>query len=88
MPYFTDVIGVVLNIQDVIHGKTKQNKDYTKRDIMIRDRTSQITVTLWYQTVSLMSIASNIMNEKLFEVGNRFSDFMCSCCNCIERCLC
>ncbi|CAF4736671.1 unnamed protein product, partial [Rotaria magnacalcarata] len=33
----------------MIHGKSKQNKDYTKRDILILDRTGQITVTLWYR---------------------------------------
>ncbi|CAF0936453.1 unnamed protein product [Rotaria sordida] len=46
---FIDVIGIVMSINDIIHGKSKQNKDYTKRDILILDRTGQITVTLWYR---------------------------------------
>lgn len=48
---FQDVIGIVVSINDIAHGKSKQNKDYTKRDIIILDRTGQISVTLWYQTV-------------------------------------
>ena len=40
-----------MSIKDMIHGKSKQNKDYTKRDILILDRTGQITVTLWYRIV-------------------------------------
>ncbi|CAF1627353.1 unnamed protein product [Rotaria magnacalcarata] len=46
---FIDVIGIIISIKDMIHGKSKQNKDYTKRDILILDRTGQITVTLWYR---------------------------------------
>jgi hypothetical protein len=48
---FEDIIGIIKSINDIVHGKSKQNKDYTKRDILILDRTGQITVTLWYQTV-------------------------------------
>ncbi|CAF0812562.1 unnamed protein product [Rotaria sp. Silwood1] len=47
---FIDVIGIVMSINDIIHGKSKQNKDYTKREILILDRTGQIPVTLWYRT--------------------------------------
>ncbi|CAF1049208.1 unnamed protein product, partial [Adineta ricciae] len=46
---YIDVIGMIMNVNDVVHGKSKQNKQYTKRDILIVDRTGQITVTLWYQ---------------------------------------
>ncbi len=49
--YFEDVIGIIISINELIHGKSKQNKDYIKRDILILDRTGQITVTLWYQMV-------------------------------------
>ncbi len=48
---FEDIIGIVLSINDTVHGKSKQNKDYTKRDILILDRTGKMTVTLWYQMV-------------------------------------
>ena len=43
---------MIITINDLVHGRSKQNKDYTKRDILILDRTGQITVTLWYQMVS------------------------------------
>jgi len=48
---FKDIIGIIISISDVNHGKSKQNKDYTKRDILIADRTGQINVTLWYKMV-------------------------------------
>ncbi len=41
-----------MSISDIVHGKSKQNKDYTKRDILILDQTGQISVTLWYQMVN------------------------------------
>ncbi len=49
--FFEDIIGIIINVNELVQGKSKQNKDYTKRDIMILDRTGQITVTLWYQMV-------------------------------------
>jgi len=50
--FFEDIIGIIISINELVQGKSKQNKDYTKRDIIILDRTGQITVTLWYQMVS------------------------------------
>ncbi len=49
--FFEDIIGIIISVNELVQGKSKQNKDYTKRDIMILDRTGQITVTLWYQMV-------------------------------------
>jgi len=49
--FFEDIIGIIISINELVQGKSKQNKDYTKRDILILDRTGQITVTLWYQMV-------------------------------------
>lgn len=42
---------MIITINDLVHGRSKQNKDYTKRDILILDQTGQITITLWYQMV-------------------------------------
>ncbi|CAF1332724.1 unnamed protein product [Adineta steineri] len=55
---FIDVIGIVMNINDIVHGKSKQNKDYTKRDILILDQTGQIIVTLWYQMAENFPMSS------------------------------
>ena len=54
-----------MSINDLVHGKSKQNKDYTKRDVLIFDRTGQITVTLWYQMVE----------STLIEKGKLIVDF-------------
>lgn len=59
-----DVIGMVMSINELVHGKSKQNKDYTKRDILILDRTGQITVTLWYQTVGPCRLKSSFFIRK------------------------
>lgn len=58
------MIGIVTSINDIVHGKSKQNKDYTKRDIIILDRTGQILVTLWYRIVckKLIKIPYKIFN--------------------------
>ncbi|UJR25240.1 hypothetical protein I4U23_006592 [Adineta vaga] len=59
---YIDVIGIIMSINDIVQGKSKQNKEYTKRDISILDRTGQINVTLWYkmaenfQTSSLRTV--------------------------------
>jgi hypothetical protein len=58
-PIVSDVIGIVMSIHDLVHGRNKQNKEYTKRDVVIVDRTGQITVTLWYQMV-LIELARQI----------------------------
>jgi len=59
-----------MSINDIIHGKSKQNKDYTKRDILILDRTGQITVTLWYQMVYLNQINNHIKIKNIFQAEN------------------
>ncbi len=58
-----------MSINDIVHGKSKQNKDYTKRDILILDRTGQITVTLWYQTVCKKS-NNKEQTKNIFQAEN------------------
>ena len=58
-----------MSINDIVHGKSKQNKDYTKRDILILDRTGQITITLWYQMV-FKNIKSIIKKNIFFRLKN------------------
>ncbi|CAF4395973.1 unnamed protein product [Rotaria sp. Silwood2] len=69
---FIDVIGIVMSINDIIHGKSKQNKDYTKRDILILDRTGQIPVTLWYRIVRKNSnkTKGKLSIENIFQAEN------------------
>ncbi|CAF1121097.1 unnamed protein product [Adineta steineri] len=70
---FIDVIGIVMNINDIVHGKSKQNKDYTKRDILILDQTGQIIVTLWYQMAE--NFPMSCIRTKIMLKGVCVNDF-------------
>ena len=76
-----------MSINELVHGKSKQNKDYTKRDILIRDRTGQITVTLWYQTVGPCRLKSSSPFES-DRSGGQFSNVSDSNGDHAQRSLC
>ncbi|CAF4732298.1 unnamed protein product, partial [Rotaria sp. Silwood2] len=62
-------IGFLKNLSNSLY---KQNKDYTKRDILILDRTGQIPVTLWYRIVRKNSnkTKGKLSIENIFQAEN------------------
>lgn len=83
--FYSDVLGMIITINDLVHGRSKQNKDYTKRDILILDQTGQITVTLWYQMVS--NIFHWIKKKNNGFSGREFSNITHSNIDHVKRCL-
>ena len=77
-----------MSIRDLVHGRNKQNKEYTKRDVVIVDRTGQITVTLWYQMVMIERARQISLSPRSTLLGRNVSHVSDSNGDHVQRRLC